>query len=503
MPPTNPIVLLDSVDVDIDGQPVLHEIQFSILPGQQWGIVGANGSGKSTLLALLSGRRWPAPARGTRVYDFGEGPERDAISARERIALIGHELQDLYVARRWNFRAEDIVLSGLTRSDIPQRRASNESREEARALLKTMNLGHLADRRLLELSRGEQRRVLIARSLAFKPALLLLDEPASGLDAESRAELAGMLGRVVGRTQIVTTAHRTEDLPAVVTDIAQMDAGRLRLIRIPERRLAPVSAGVSRDTNPRDTATSTQDRVMIELTRATAWLGERQVLKAIDWQLRSGEHWLITGDNGAGKSTLLRMLHAEIRPARGGTVTWPGLGNPQNVWALRRKVALVSPELQARYRFPTRVYDAIASGFHASIGLIQPLSEQQHRSVAALLAEFELEPFKDRLLSTLSYGQRHRALIARTLATNPSILLLDEPWEGLDSRTSDIVATQIGRRMAAGAQVVCVSHIGPRGLALNRQMTLQSGRIVHAGDSGVPRENSANAHLPASGYPQH
>ena len=55
MPPTNPIVLLDSVDVDIDGQPVLHEIQFSILPGQQWGIVGANGSGKSTLLALLSG----------------------------------------------------------------------------------------------------------------------------------------------------------------------------------------------------------------------------------------------------------------------------------------------------------------------------------------------------------------------------------------------------------------------------------------------------------------
>jgi molybdate transport system ATP-binding protein len=236
---------------------------------------------------------------------------------------------------------------------------------------------------------------------------------------------------------------------------------------------------------------------MIELIDASAWLGNRQVLKQLNWQLTSGENWLITGDNGAGKSTLLRMLHAEIRPARGGRIAWPGLGNPRDVWELRRRIALVSAEFQARYRYPTRVFDAVASGFHSSVGLVSELSSEQRERVEALLAEFELAAFRDRLLSTLSYGQRHRALIARTLATEPKILLLDEPWEGLDSESGGIVAEQIGRWISAGTQVVCVSHVGPRGLSLNRRMRLVDGRIAHAGDSVEPRENSASARSPA------
>lgn len=504
MTQTAPLVSLDGVDVVIDGQTILHRIEFEISTGQHWGIVGANGSGKSTLLALLSGRRWPAPGRGTRTYDFGSGPERDAITARERVALLSHELQDLYIARRWNFRARDIVHSGLTRTDIPQRRASQASLDEASNLLEQMHLGHLAERRLLELSRGEQRRVLITRSLAFKPALLLLDEPASGLDALSRKELEAMLAVVAERTQVVTTSHRFDQLPAIVTDRAMLDAGRLQL-------QVPVAATARTRSAARTDATTGNDRgsralaakVMIELKAASAWLGDRQVLKELDWQLKAGENWLITGDNGAGKSTLLRMLHAEIRPARGGRIHWPGLGDPRNVWDLRRKVALVSAEFQARYRYPTRVFDAVASGFQSSIGLVRKLTRAQNDRVVALLADFELQALGDRLLATLSYGQRHRVLIARTLVTDPAILLLDEPWEGLDDETSEIVAEQIGRRIAAGSQVVCVSHVGPRGLSLNRRLELVDGRIAYAGDSVEPRENSANARSPTTDFRQH
>jgi ABC-type molybdenum transport system ATPase subunit/photorepair protein PhrA len=192
------------------------------------------------------------------------------------------------------------------------------------------------------------------------------------------------------------------------------------------------------------------------------------------------------------------MLHAEIRPARGGRIAWPGLGDPRSVWELRSYIALVSAEFQARYRYPTRVFDAVASGFHSSIGLVRKLTDEQNDRVAALLADFELKAFGDRLLATLSYGQRHRALIARTFVTDPKILLLDEPWEGLDSETSEIIAQQIDRRIAAGSQVVCVSHVGPRGLSVNRRMTLADGRIAYAGDSVEPRENSANARSPAT-----
>jgi molybdate transport system ATP-binding protein len=509
MPPIQPIIRLDRVDVDIEGRHILRDIDLALMPGEHWGIVGTNGSGKSTLLALLAGLRWPAPGRGTRRYDFGSGPERDAVTARERVALIGHELQDSYVARGWNYRARDIVHSGITRTDIPQRRASPASKAEASALLDVMGLGHLAERRFLELSRGEQRRVLIARSLAFGPALLLLDEPASGLDAASREALESMLAIAARKTTIVASAHGASELPRIVTKTALLDAGRLIFD----------GPGRTQTASARDSAHPAADRPMppdasradpasgkgtiIALESASVWLGERKILHELDWQLSAGEHWLITGENGAGKSTLLRLLHGELRPALGGSISWPGLGNPRDVWTLRRRIALVSAELQARYRLPTRVFDAVASGLDASIGLTRALTPDEHDRVAALLEAFELQSLSRRWLSTLSYGQRHRALIARTLVTDPAVVLLDEPWEGLDADTCEIVGAALARRMAAGVQVICVSHVGARGLALNRTLTLEKGRIVDVGGSAVPRQSSASARCRASGSPPH
>lgn len=493
--PTRTLVRLDNVDVDIDAHRILTGITLKILPGQHWGVIGGNGSGKSTLLSLIAGRRWPAPGRGSRIYDFGDGPETDAVTARQRVTLLGHELQDLYIARRWNFAARDIVRSGLDRSDIPKKRTTPQAEERADALLRAVGLEGFGDRRFFDLSRGTQRRVLIARSLAFEPALLLLDEPASGLDARSRDELERTLALVAAKTQIVMATHRQSELAGIVTETAVLRNGRLDTDASSE---AGAGAGGIRPGTPITADSRRRSRIMISIDRASVWLGGQRVLRDIDWTLREGQHWLVTGENGSGKSTLLRLLHAELRPGR-GSIAWPGLGDPKNVWALRRDVALVSPELQARYRYPTRVYDAVASGFHASIGLTRPLSAQQRQRVDALIGAFRLQGLEDRLLSSLSYGQRHRALIARTLVTRPKILLLDEPWEGLDSDTAELVAGEVGRYMAAGTQVVCVSHMGPGSLNLTHELRLTDGRLVNAGGSAALPENSTNGPGQAAG----
>ena len=478
-----PIIRLENVAVDIDGHRILDDISLTISPGEHWGITGANGSGKSTLLALIAGIRWPAPGSGSRVYDFGDGPERDAVTARRRITLIGHELQDLYVARGWNFRARDVVHSGITRTDIPRRHPAPGSLEAARDLLDSMNLGHLAERRLLDLSRGEQRRVLICRALAFEPALLLLDEPASGLDAASRRGLEETLERAALRTQCVIATHRTDELPGIVNRPAHVSAGRLT-VDATETGVPPVTAATNEAAAGRAPESGAPDGdVVIALDNASAWLGQREVLKRLNWQLRRGEHWLVTGPNGAGKSTFLRLLHGQLRPAVGGRIRWPGLGNPRDVWTLRREVALVSAELQASYRLPTTVFNAIASGFSASIGLTRALTETERERVETLIEAFGLGPLRDRKLASLSYGQRHRTLIARTLATDPAVLLLDEPWEGLDQDTAALIAGQLTALIEAGTQVVCVSHLGAGGLPLNRTLELAAGQIVSAGGS--------------------
>lgn len=476
-----PLVSLAHVDVDIEGQRVLHDVSWQLEAGEHWGIVGDNGSGKSTLLRLVAGTAWPAPERGVRRYDFGFGSETDAIRARERIVLVGHELQDRYARLGWNFTPLEIVLSGLFRTDVPRRQPTAGERREAQSLLERLGVAHLAERRFLELSRGEQRRVLIVRGVAFAPAVLLLDEPASGLDQRSRAELATLLERISEDCTIVCTAHVPQDLPPVVSRYVAIARGRLgapvvrndaeRAVRTHEVAPAPApSAAHTREAAP-----------VIVLRDANVWLAGRHVLRHVDWRLLPGQLWLVTGGNGSGKSTFLRLLHGQVRPALGGEIAWPGLGNPRNVWELRKRVAWLSPELQAAYRYPSTVRACIASGFESSIGQTRALTVPESARVEELLVELSLVDFGDRLLSTLSYGQARRALIGRALANRPSLLLLDEPWEGLDAPMAALLNRSLERVAAGGTQLVCASHLYAHRGHFTHELTIDGGRVTYSG----------------------
>src|SRR5512143_1013298 len=242
-----PLVRFEHVDVALEGVPILHDVSWQLQRGQHWGIVGANGSGKSTLLGLIGGTVWPAPGSGERRYDFGAGTETDAVRARTEIVLVSHELQDRYARLDWNFTALDVVLSGIYRTDVPRRRPATEQRSHALAVLRRLGVAKLAERRFLELSRGEQRRVLIARGVAFGPTVLLLDEPASGLDQPARAELAAMLALVAQECTLVCTAHVPRDLPPMIERYLHVEHGR---VVAKERRTAPTAPSSAVRTTP-------------------------------------------------------------------------------------------------------------------------------------------------------------------------------------------------------------------------------------------------------------
>ena len=207
---------------------VFAGVSLALRRGETLVVAGANGSGKSTLLGLIAGTVWPAPERGLRRYDFGFGEETDAVRARDELVLVGHELQDRYALRDWNFTALEVVLSGIYRTDVPRRKPAAGQRERALDVLRRLGVEQLAERRFLELSRGEQRRVLIARGVAFGPSVLLLDEPASGLDARARVELDAMLELVARECTLVCAAHRPEELPAAITRCLFIEGGRVQ-----------------------------------------------------------------------------------------------------------------------------------------------------------------------------------------------------------------------------------------------------------------------------------
>ena len=478
-----PLVLLEHVDVEIAGTPVLRDVDWRLMPGEHWGVVGANGSGKTSFLGLIAGTLWPAPERGVRRYDFGAGAQRDAVQARGEIVLVGHELQDRYARFGWNFTAVDVVLSGVYRTDVPRRAPDAQERGHALEVMRRLGVDELAPRRFLEISRGEQRRVLIARGVAFEPSVLLLDEPASGLDGDARVQLGRLIERIAREVTLVCTAHLAADLPAVIAKIVHLEHGRITNVsgRGEARAAAPPAARPrpARDAeaaSPRDDA-----EPLIEIEHADVWLGPRHVLCALSWQLVPGQHWLVVGPNGSGKSSFLRLLHGQLRAALGGEIRWPGLGNPRNVWQLRRRVAWVSPELQAAYRYPSTVRACVASGFESSVGLTRELADDETRRVDELLVQFELVALADRPLASLSYGQARRALIARALANRPRVLLLDEPWEGLDADISALLNAALDAVAASGTQLVCASHLTAHREHFTHELALDGGRMVRAG----------------------
>ena len=478
-----PLVTLDHVDVDLAGVTVLRDVTWRLARAEHWGVVGANGSGKSTFLGLMAGTLWPAPGRGTRRYDFGDGEETDAVRARSEIVLVGHELQDRYARLGWNFTALDVVLSGIYRTDVPRRGPAAGQRERALAVLQRLGVDELAPRKFLELSRGEQRRVLIARGVAFEPSVLLLDEPASGLDAAARRELAAMLELVAQECTIVCAAHVVNDLPALITRCLQVEAGRVVAFERGARERADGAhdhshAGAASSTAP---AGAGGTEPLISLEHADVWLAGRRVLHDVTWRLMPLEHWLVTGANGSGKSSFLRLLHGQLRPALGGEVSWPAFGRPRDVWQLRKQIAWVSPELQAAYRYPTTVRACIASGFTSSVGQVRPMTADETTRVRELLEELELTALAERQLRTLSYGQARRALLGRVLANRPRVLLLDEPWEGLDAAMAELLNTILARVAADGTQLVCASHLETHRRHFTHELVLDAGAVVRSG----------------------
>ncbi|MFF5566456.1 metal ABC transporter ATP-binding protein [Streptomyces sp. NPDC012623] len=217
---------------------------------------------------------------------------------------------------------------------------------------------------------------------------------------------------------------------------------------------------------------------VISLRGAAATLGGRPVLRGIDLTVRSGEVVALLGANGSGKSTAVRSVIGQVSLTSGGIALF---GTPLRRFRDWSRVGYVPQRTTAAGGVPATVREVVSSGRLSRTRLGWPSKADR----AAVQRAIELVGLADRAkdsVGALSGGQHQRVLIARALAAEPELLIMDEPMAGVDLASQEILAATLREQVAAGTTVLLVLHeLGPLEPLIDRAVVLRDGCVTHDG----------------------
>ena len=437
---------------------------LTLRSGESWAFVGSNGSGKSALARALSGEL--TMLKGSRESEF------------VRTTRLSFEQLQKLVSDEWQRNNTDMLIpdeddTWRTTADILQEEVKDAAR--CQELASRFGIGHLLERRFKYLSTGETRKTLLCQALMSQPDLLILDEPFDGLDVASRQTLAELLATLhqEGLT-LVLVLNRFDEIPefvqfaGVVADCTLLETGAKKAL-LEQALVAQLahSEKLSGVKLPEPDAPSArlslpEDEPRIVLKNGVVSYNDKAIINGMNWTVNPGEHWQIVGPNGAGKSTLLSLVTGDHPQGYSNDLTLFGRrrGSGETIWDIKKHIGYVSSSLHLDYRVSTNVRNVILSGFFDSIGIYQAVSDKQHKLAQEWLDILGFDSrTADAPFHSLSWGQQRLALIVRALVKHPTLLILDEPLQGLDPLNRQLIRRFVDVLIGEGkTQLLFVSH---------------------------------------------
>ncbi|MGO2037705.1 MAG: ABC transporter ATP-binding protein [Brevibacterium sp.] len=515
----------------------ISDVSLSIAPGGTVAIVGESGSGKSTTAAALTGL---LPA-GTAVHaathsHLGE----DLVGAKPRTwqRILGTGIAYVPQDAGAGLNPVRTIASGLAETLTVNGYARPRIGSRVAEVLDAVGLDTAEHGRRYphELSGGQRQRVLIANAIAADPALIIADEPTSALDATVQKQVLDVLselvagsstalllithdlgvakeraedlivmrsGRIVeaGRTRSIIASPSREYTRALLTAAPNLGGGRLR----PSADIAPgrspmvgaptvgaSTVGASADQSPTE-VTATDAEVVLRATDiARDFGGPHPAVKRLGVELTAGRTVGIVGESGSGKTTTARILLGAERPDAGTIELHDRELSTYGAKGLGRRIRYVHQDSSA----------ALDPNYTVEKILTEPL--RGHRigtrrdrpvRVRDLLGFVALdESLLGRTPRELSGGQRQRLAIARAIAVEPEVLILDEPVSALDVQVqSQILRLLVDLQQRLGLAYLFISH----DLAVIEQiadqvLVMKDGLVVESGDTAIVLRESAH-----------
>ncbi|WP_027132863.1 ABC transporter ATP-binding protein [Geminicoccus roseus] len=476
---------IEELVVGFGDRDVLRGVTLEVEPGQGALICGAGATGKSTLLAAACGVV-PRLVHADRVVGGLRLGGRDfaGMSRAELFQRIGIVFQNLD-DQLWDLEVEDVVAAPLENRGVPR----PEIRARLVELFAELSIGALAGRRVLTLSGGERRMVVLASALAARPELLVLDEPTTGLDPAARARLEASLAAVRDRIPLILAADQdAASLAGAVGRIHLLQDGRIAAGWPTAQALAlqapwleagvmpPRRTAVARNRQGRGGVPLLQvERLRTRLCRPDG----TPVLQDVSVELHAGEVVGLVGRNGAGKSTLIQTVLG-LAPAASGTIVIEK--QDAKTWTPARRARRIGylPQNMRRMLFNLSVLDEIAFALAGSTGRSADPATRE-RGMAAL-APYGLAGKAD--ASPFALSAREQALLGLACleAAGCAVAILDEPLLARDVQGRAMLDRFLRRAAEAGRAVLLISHdLDLVDELCGRLLVLADGRIAQDG----------------------
>lgn len=491
-----PFLTLEHITVRYLDKTLFTGLNWELLKGQHWAITGNSGSGKTALLNTIAGK-FNVINGGIHYHFYDQYRQQHTVTDpyftyRNLLAQVAHHhnfrnrsnTTDFYYQQRFN---------SMDASDAPtvQQYLYGEngaaSREEP--LLAPLRIGPLMEKELIKLSNGETRRVMIAKALLEKPVLLMLDNPFSGLDVQTRQHFMEMVNRIIASGITVLLVTSPSEIPANITHVLTLDNGAItgqythdefRQLSVPIAATVPAidAQKLQAFVTPAPRPFST----VVRMEQVRVQYDGNVILDDINWTVSTNEKWALLGPNGAGKSTLLSLINADNPQAYANEIYLfdRKRGSGESIWDIKRKIGFVSPELHQYFPAGNNCLQVVCSGFHDILGQTRTAMPEQLQHASGWMEILDIARYSSQPFKQVPESVQRLTLLARALVKDPPLLIFDEPCQGLDAQQKQHFKSVIDTLCSVmELTLIFVTHYQEEiPSAVTKVLKLEKGKVV-------------------------